>query len=139
VNEGPGGAQLDTLIAEAASARDLAYAPYSGYPVGAAVLVGGGRVFRGSNVENASFPVGICAERVAAAAAVTAGARDLEVIAVSGPAELPSPPCGQCRQFLFEFNPEMVVVAQGSGGDRIVWRLSQLLPDPFVRKGSEDR
>jgi cytidine deaminase len=85
-------------------------------------------------VENASSPVGICAERVAAVAAVSSGAPRIEAIAISGPGDSPAPPCGQCRQFLFEFNPEMTVVAEGSGGARRVWKLSQLLPDPFRRQ-----
>jgi len=95
------------------------------------VRTGDGRVFTGANVENASYSVTICAERVAAAAAVAAGARDLESVAVVSSAEGPASPCGVCRQFLFEFNPEMTVVSEGESGERKTWRLADLLVDGF--------
>jgi cytidine deaminase len=122
---------LDDLIAAAWEARERAYAPYSRFLVGAAVRTSGGPVFTGSNVENASYSVAICAERVAAAGAVAAGHRDLEAVAVTSSSPTPTPPCGVCRQFLFEFNPDLVVVSEGTSGDRKEWRLGELLADGF--------
>jgi cytidine deaminase len=123
----------DKLMALAKRARDRAYAPYSGLKVGAAVL-SGGRVFRGANIENAAYPVTICAERVAAAQAVHAGAGTLWAVAVASSAPRAAPPCGMCRQFLFEFNPAMVVLAEGENVERLSWTLSELLPDGFGSK-----
>ncbi|MGH2572709.1 MAG: cytidine deaminase [Actinomycetota bacterium] len=125
---------LDALMAEARDARQRAYAPYSKFFVGAAVRTDAG-VFRGCNVENASYSQTICAERVAAATAVAAGARTIEAIAVATSAPSPTPPCGACRQFLHEFNPDMMVISERKGGERKQWRLSELLPDAF---GPED-
>jgi len=128
-----------SLVAEAWRARERAYAPYSGFAVGAAIATDAG-VFTGSNVENAAYPSGICAERTAGAAAVAAGARHFEVVAVvadPGPDRPPSTPCGQCRQFLREFDPDgsLVVVAEHRSGERRRWALRELLPDSF---GPED-
>lgn len=120
----------DRLVAAAREARENAYAPYSKFAVGAAVLAGG-RVFTGANVENASYPVGLCAERAAAAAAVAAGEREITAVAVVGSSESPTPPCGMCRQFLSEFGPDMAVVAESPAGVRRTWRLSELLSDSF--------
>jgi cytidine deaminase len=121
---------IDALLDAARRARANAYAPYSDFPVGAAVETDAGR-FSGANVENAAYPTGICAERSAAAAAVSAGARRIAAIVVTTFAEHPTPPCGQCRQFLSEFGPAMVVVSVGGDGTRRRWRLNELLPDAF--------
>ena len=121
---------LGELVAVARAARERAYAPYSRFLVGAAVASDGG-VFAGANVENASYGVSICAERVAAAAAVASGARRIDAVAVAGPGPRPTPPCGACRQFLYEFGPDMIVVSEAPGGDRSQWRLSELLRDGF--------
>jgi cytidine deaminase len=121
---------IDALVAEALVARRSAYAPYSKFAVGAAVRTDEG-VFRGANVENASYGLSICAERVAAVTAVSAGARSIDAIAITSSAPGPTPPCGACRQFLHEFNPELTVVSEGSAGGRKVWRLSELLADGF--------
>ncbi len=123
--------ELDELVAAAREARSNAYAPYSHLEVGAALATGGGRRFAGANVENASYGLAICAERVAAVKAVTAGARDLVAIAVVSSSPAPTPPCGACRQFLYEFNPGIAVVSEGGDGGRERWRLSELLPDGF--------
>ena len=113
----------------ARDAREHAYAPYSSFRVGAAVLANG-RVFAGCNVENASFPVGICAERNAMAAAVAAGCRDLTAVLVLGPR--PVAPCGMCRQALAEFNPRAAVLIAGADeGDDLETTLDALLPQPF--------
>jgi cytidine deaminase len=129
-DEGGPQADLEDLVAQARAAKDRAYAPYSRFPVGAAVASDRG-VFSGANVENASYGVTICAERVAAASAVAAGARRIDALALSSSARGPASPCGACRQFLFEFGPEMTVVAEGANGERREWRLSELLLDGF--------
>jgi cytidine deaminase len=121
---------LDTLLKEAAGARESAYAPYSGFRVGAALLSGGGTVYTGSNVENASFGLTTCAERVAVFAAVHAGERTLSAVAISTDGPGPVAPCGACRQVLAEFAPDIRVVSEAAG-ERREWRLGDLLPDPF--------
>jgi len=123
-------ADLDDLMARARAAREHAYAPYSGFRVGAAVSTDKG-VFSGANVENASYGLSICAERVAASTAVAAGARRIDAVAVTSSAAGPASPCGACRQFLYELGPDMIVVSEGSQGKPKVWRLSELLPDAF--------
>ena len=121
---------LDALTAEARAARGRAYAPYSRFPVGAAVATDAG-VFSGANVENASYGLSICAERVAAASAIAAGARRMEAVAITSTAPGVTPPCGACRQFLYEFNPDMLVVSESATGQRKEWQLSELLLDGF--------
>lgn len=110
--------------------RENAYSPYSNVKVGAALLCADGRVFTGVNVENASFGATICAERSAACAAVTAGAREFAAIAVSGTMALETP-CGICRQFLMEFSPGMDVIWRQDGG-LVVRKLNEILPAGFV-------
>ena len=125
--------QLADLEARALAVRARAYAPYSKFHVGAA-LRASGAVFEGVNVENASYPLSVCAERNAIAAAVAAGARELEAVAVATEASPPSSPCGACRQVLFEFARDpakVVVVAVNTRGERRTWTLAELLPDGF--------
>jgi cytidine deaminase len=121
-----------TLLAFAREVKPKAYAPYSEFRVGAAVFAGG-EIFQGVNVENAAYGSTICAERAAALAAVTAGHREFDAIAVVGDSEAPTVPCGACRQFLAEFNPEMRVIIGGRGDAVEVRTLDQLLPEAFVR------
>lgn len=116
------------LLAAARRVREKAYAPYSGFRVGAALLSRDGRVFTGVNVENASYPAGLCAERAALAAAVSAGARDFTALAVC--ADGPVTPCGFCRQALSEFG-DLDLLCAGPAGEARLYRLSQLLPDAF--------
>jgi cytidine deaminase len=125
---------IEDLLDQAERARANAYAPYSRFTVGAAVATDRG-LFRGANVENASYGLSICAERVACASAVAAGARRVDAVAVTSSSPTPTPPCGACRQFLYEFNPDMTVVSLGRNGGRKEWRLSELLLDGF---GSKD-
>ena len=111
----------------ALGARDNAYAPYSSIRVGAAVLAGG-EIFAGCNVENASYPVGVCAERAALAAAVSAGHQSIDAVVISAERQLP--PCGMCRQALVEFNPSVPILIVGEDGERST-SLDELLPNPF--------
>ena len=120
------------LLAVAREAQEKAYAPYSGFRVGAAIFAGG-EIYQGCNVENAAYGSSICAERGAAMRAVMAGQRRFDAIAVVGDSEAPTVPCGACRQFLAEFNPQMRVV-MGSQTDAVmVMTLDELLPEAFVR------
>lgn len=121
-----------SLLAHAREARRNAYAPYSNFPVGAALLAKDGRVFLGVNVENVSYGLCNCAERVAVGRAVAEGAREFTAIAVVGPEDNVScSPCGACRQVLHEFSPEMWLVTPDGEG----WtadRVHDLLPGAFV-------
>ncbi len=120
------------LLRRAREARRQAYAPYSNFPVGAAVLTSEGEVFTGCNVENASYGLSMCAERVAIGKAISEGARDFRAIAVVGPQDdLPCPPCGSCRQVLHEFGPEFLIVTSGNGGEPVVTSIGELLPAAF--------
>ncbi|HEU0034677.1 MAG TPA: cytidine deaminase [Kofleriaceae bacterium] len=124
---------LDDLEAAALAAQRCAYAPYSKFRVGAAIQMSG-EIYEGANVENASYGLGICAERSAIFAAVTAGAQQLEAVAVCTDASPPSSPCGACRQVLLEFAPDpsaVTIVAINAKGERRSWTLAQLIPDGF--------
>jgi len=120
----------DLLIAAAVAAKAAAYAPYSNFRVGAAIETDDGRVFVGCNVENASYGLTMCAERVAVGAAVAAGAKKFVRVVVATDVDPPSPPCGACRQVLYEFGTEAAVEAVGPNWNR-QWRLSELLPAAF--------
>ena len=117
------------LIALADKARAMAYAPYSNYRVGAALLTGSGQVYTGVNVENASYGLAICAERTAAVKAVSAGEREFVAIAVV--TDNGGSPCGACRQVLAEFGPQMRIILADSAGESRVYCMSELLPDSF--------
>jgi len=118
------------LLAEAHAAREQAYAPYSRFRVGAALLCRDGSVVRGCNVENVSYGLSVCAERTAVGNAVVAGKRDFVAIAVATADPSGTPPCGMCRQVLYEFGPELVVVMQTKDGSEQV-RIGELLPKGF--------
>ncbi len=123
---------LDALAARALAARDNAYAPYSGYPVGAAILTLDGRIFDGCNVENLSFGATICAERSAAVQAVGAGAKQFAAMAVISRDPTPCLPCGICRQFLSEFaGPDFQVAACRADGSYEVYLFDSLFPHAF--------
>jgi cytidine deaminase len=120
-----------TLIQSALEARRWAYAPYSNYPVGAALLTASGRIYDGVNIENAAYPTTICAERVAVFKAVSEGERDFRAIAVV--TRNGGSPCGSCRQVLAEFGLETVVLIADEQGDLIQeLTLADLLPQAFT-------
>ena len=123
---------LDQLVAAAQAAREQAYAPYSKFQVGAAVLDEQGRIHAGCNVENASYPQGLCAEANAIAHLVLAGGRRILAVAVAGVADDPVTPCGGCRQKLREFASDgtPVLVADATGL-RARYTLGELLPASF--------
>ncbi|MDE3215407.1 MAG: cytidine deaminase, partial [Gemmatimonadota bacterium] len=106
---------------------EAAYAPYSGFRVGAALLAADGAVATGCNVENAAYPAGVCAERVALGAAVAQGHREFLAIAIATEAQEPTPPCGVCRQALVEFSPDLVVLSVTRGGGEARWTLQELM------------
>jgi cytidine deaminase len=122
---------IDALVEAAAGARERAYAPYSRFRVGAAVRASDGRVFTGCNVENASYGLSVCAERVAVFDAIAHGAREIDSIAVCTDAAQPAPPCGACRQVIAEFARDATIVLANAAGTRVATRLSELLPNPF--------
>ena len=134
------GDRVLTMLRERAfGAMARAYAPYSRFRVGAALLGADGSITEGCNVENASFPAGMCAERSAVAAAVARGVRAFESITIATEAEEPTPPCGICRQVLEEFSPQMLVVSITSEGREARWTLDELLPRAFTPKSLDRR
>jgi cytidine deaminase len=127
--------QAQQLLAAAQRASERAYAPFSGFCVGAAILAQSGEVFIGCNVENSSYGLSNCAERTAIFTAVAAGAlsadRGLVAVAVVHREGAVCSPCGACRQVIFEFGPEAVVIYRGQGGEIVQLKVRELLPDGF--------
>jgi cytidine deaminase len=121
----------DALIASARSARERAYAPYSRFLVGAALLDDRGEIHTGGNVENASYGLTVCAERSAIFAAVSRGVQRFVALAVVTDMSPPATPCGACRQVLREFAPGLVIVTANLAGERVATDLARLLPDSF--------
>ena len=117
------------LVETARQARDHAYAPYSNYAVGAAVLTKSGRIFTGANIENAVYPLTTCAERTAVAKAVSEGELDFVAIAVS--TSNGGSPCGSCRQTLREFGRDIIVLIAADGNSYRETTIADLLPDSF--------
>jgi cytidine deaminase len=123
---------LDGLVEAARLVRQRFYAPYSGFAVGAAILAGG-TTFVGANIENASYPLSVCAERNAVGAMIAAGERRIDAVAVvAGGDAGPASPCGGCRQVLAEFAADDVpVVSEHEAGERVRWTVGELLPAAF--------
>ena len=119
---------FDLLISEARSVRERAYAPYSRFPVGAALLGKSGRIFTGCNVENLSFGLTICAERAAICTAIAAGEREFVAIAVVADSREPVTPCGACRQVLVEFASDLEICSANLQDVRYETRIAALLP-----------
>jgi len=119
------------LVALARAARQNAFAPYSNFQVGAALLSADGRVFTGCNVENATYGLTVCAERVALFKAISEGARQFTAVAVVADTEEPTPPCGACRQLLWEFGGNLEVILGNLDTEKARHRLKDLLPFPF--------
>ncbi|MHB1007275.1 MAG: cytidine deaminase [Chloroflexota bacterium] len=128
----PSATDLERMLESARAVRAHAYAPYSGYRVGAALLADSGRVYLGANVENASYGATICAERAAVGAAVAAGERRWLAIAVYADGAKPPLPCGICRQVLSELGQGALVLSVSSGGARRLLPLADLLPEAFT-------
>jgi cytidine deaminase len=122
--------QFTGLIQSASEARLKAYVPYSRFAVGAAVQCRSGAIYVGANIENISYGLTVCAERIAIGSAVAAGEREFVAIAVVADTVEPIVPCGACRQFLAEFAPDLIIVSATLRGDRKIENLSHLLPDP---------
>lgn len=133
--EGPIGVEdskLDEMLGAARAIMPRAYVPYSGFHVGAAILNEDGTIRTAVNVENASYPLSVCAERNAASAMVVSGHAKILAVAVATDGPSPTPPCGGCRQVLWEFGgADTPVVVEGANGVRARWRLGELLPHAF--------
>lgn len=119
------------LIRAAQAGRERAYAPYSGFAVGAAVLTASGQIFPGCNIENAAYPVTLCAERVALFSAYAAGERDIVAIAVITATDAVASPCGACRQVILELAPHSTVLLLNTRGDQQITTPQALLPAAF--------
>lgn len=125
----------EALLERAREAQKAAYAPYSRFPVGAALLTAKGAIVEGCNVENTSYGLSICAERNAMTTAIALGKEEFVAIAIVGRSGEPCLPCGACRQFMAEFNSALVVVLE-EGTEPLLYRLDlDLLPHPFILKG----
>ena len=125
--------EIDKALFEAAEAvRARAYAPYSKFQVGAAILADDGKIYAGCNVENAAYPVGNCAEPSAIAAMLAGGGKRIRRVYVTGPGTEPVTPCGGCRQRIREFaDPDVEIISHGVDGKPLVQTLEQLLPHSF--------
>jgi cytidine deaminase len=121
----------DALIAAALAVRENAFAPFSRFQVGAAIEDADGRIHTGCNVENATYGLTVCAERVAVFKAISEGARRFRRIAVAADTEALTPPCGACRQILWEFCGDIEIVLANPRGKTETWRLKDLFPRPF--------
>ena len=126
-------ATLADLLVHARKARAHAYAPYSGFCVGAAVETADGTIVTGCNVENASYGLSLCAERTALVRAIAQGHRAFRGLAVAGPDGVATAPCGACRQFIAEFDPALPIVFTNAGGE-VQTTLHELLPHAFGPK-----
>jgi cytidine deaminase len=136
----PGGDRILTNLRERAFAvMERAYAPYSKFRVGAALLATDGSITEGCNIENAAYPAGVCAERGALAAAVARGNQSFTAVLIATEADDPTPPCGMCRQMLVEFAPRLTVIAVTRAGKEARWTLEELLPKAFTPHSMDRR
>jgi cytidine deaminase len=119
------------LIDEARLARENAVAPFSKFKVGAALRTKAGKIFRGCNVENCTYGLTVCAERVALLSALAAGEREFDAIVVITQSDEPGTPCGPCRQLMWEYCGDIEIALTNLAGKRIDYRLSELFPHPF--------
>ena len=122
---------MDPLLEAALKARENAHAPFSNFKVGAAVEDADGRIHTGCNVENATYGLTLCAERVAIFKAISEGVRKFRRVAVAADAPKLTPPCGACRQILWEFCGDIEITLVNPQGETAVWRLKDLFPEPF--------
>ena len=121
----------DALIAAALAARENAFAPYSKFRVGAAIEDSGGRIHTGCNVENSTYGLTVCAERVAVLKAISEGVRKFRRVAIAADTDSLTPPCGACRQILWEFCGDVEIVLVNLRGTTETYRLKDLFPKPF--------
>ena len=130
---------LEKMLESAHLVRNRAYAPYSGFKVGASVLTKSNKIYAGCNVENASFGLTICAERNAIANAIACGEEEILALVIVSDAAKPAPPCGACRQVIAEFADDIPVILENLQGDRVQIYLNDLLPYQFdLKKVQED-
>ena len=122
---------IDALIAAALAVRENAFAPFSKFKVGAALEDADGGIHTGCNVENATYGLTVCAERVAVFKAISEGARQFRRMAVAADTEVLTPPCGACRQVLWEFCGDIEIALANPRGKIETWRLKELFPRPF--------
>lgn len=122
---------IQKLISSAKGAAKNSYSPYSNYKVGAALLTKSGKIFTGTNIENASFPAGMCAERVAIFKSVSEGLKDFEALAIYAEGKNYPYPCGICRQVIVEFCKDLQIIIAKSEKDFVIKSISDLLPSAF--------
>ncbi|MGD0499377.1 MAG: cytidine deaminase [Bryobacteraceae bacterium] len=122
---------IDPLVTAALAVRENARAPFSKFKVGAAIEDAAGRIYKGCNVENATYGLTVCAERVAVFTAISEGARAFRRVAIAADTEALTPPCGACRQILWEFCGDIEIVLVNLRGATETYRLKDLFPKPF--------
>jgi cytidine deaminase len=127
------------VIKQAIEAMENAYAPYSKFKVGAALLTKSGKIYTGCNIENSSYGASVCAERVAIFKAVSEGEHDFELLVVATKTEEPSPPCGICRQVISEFSNDLPIMLVNDKGSIIETNINKLLPFPFLKERLDGR
>jgi cytidine deaminase len=125
---------IDRLIKTAKKASTHAYAPYSKFKVGAALLTKSGKIYSGANIENASYGLTVCAERIALFKAKSEGDKDFQALAIYTKTKDFTLPCGACRQVLAEFNPNLSIIIINASSEIKKFSLSKLLPHPFIKK-----
>lgn len=130
---------IATLLYAAWNAREQAYAPYSGFAVGAAVQAASGKIYGGCNIENVSYGLTNCAERAAMFHAIAHGERQLVRMAVCADTPEPVSPCGACRQVMQELGPQMEVILANQAGQQIITTVQALLPDGFQQFPQQNR